>query len=463
MGPFAESEIVGMAAVELAEAVRGRVLDPVQVTAAHVERIRAVDPMVRAFVAVFEQDALAEAAALARRGDLADLPLAGVPVAVKDNLPVRGHPMRSGSAATAEGPRTEDHPVVHLLRSAGAVVLGRTTMPELALWPQTEGAWGATGDPWDLARNAGGSSGGSAAAVAAGMVPLAIGNDALGSIRVPAASCGVIGFKPGQGVLPSEIGVNSWYGTAVNGPLATTVDDVRHALAVLSGGAVGRGNPGVEGLRVGMLERSPFPGTRVSDEARAGMRGVAGALRRAGLDVGPVGPLSLQRFALPMFARWFATAHAEAAVLDRSQLQHRTRRSASVGAWMLRLRMVRDRDPAALRSALAGVFAEHDVLLTPVTATAPPIRQAWHGRSWTANVKFSLDWVGPFVSIWNMAGYPAMVLPAGTWPVGSPNAAQLVAAPGGEDTLLAVASAIEKHQPWPRHAPLSQMAPDRNL
>ena len=454
MGSLAGSEIVGLSAVELAEAVRGRVLDPVRVTEAHVKRIRAVDPVVRAFVEVFEQEALAEAAELGRRGDLADLALAGVPVAVKDNLSVRGHPVRSGCAATASTSSGEDHPVVRLLRSAGAVVLGRTRLSELALWPQTEGAWGVTGDPWDLARNAGGSSGGSAAAVAAGMVPLAIGNDAMGSIRVPAASCGVVGVKPGQGVVPSEIGVNSWYGTAENGPLATTVDDVRVALAVLSGGAVGHADPGVDGVRIGVLDSSPFPGTRVSDEARAGMRSVAGALTNAGLTVRPAGTLSLQRFALPMFARWFATAHAEAAALDRSHLQPRTRRSASVGGWALRLGLVRDQDPAALRRVLAGVFADHDVLLTPVTAAAPPVSQPWQIRSWTVNVRFSLDWVGPFVSIWNMAGYPALVLPAGTWPDGLPHAAQLVAAPGGEETLLALASTIEKHHPWPRHAPL---------
>jgi amidase len=100
------------------------------------------------------------------------------------------------------------------------------------------------------------------------------------------------------------------------------------------------------------------------------------------------------------------------------------------------------------------VFAEHDVLLTPVTAAPAPVLQAWHDRSWTANVRFALEWVGPFVSIWNMAGYPALVLPAGTWPGGLPNAAQLVAPPGGEDALLALASMIEKLQPWPRHAPL---------
>lgn len=318
MGSLAGSEIVGMSAVELAEAIRAQVVDPVQVVAAHVERIRAFDPVVRAFVEVFEQEALAEAAALVQRGDLDALPLAGVPVAVKENVAVRGHRVRSGSAATASSVSAEDHPVVRLLRSAGAVVLGHTRLSELALWPQTEGVWGATVDPWDLARNAGGSSGGSAAAVAAGMVPLAIGNDAMGSIRVPAASCGVVGVKPGQGVLPAEIGVNSWYGTAVNGPIATTVDDARLALVVLSGGAVGSAHPGIEQVRIGVVDSSPFPGTRVAEEACSGMRTVAELLTRAGLTVRPVGSVSLQRFALPMLARWFATAHAEGERLDRS-------------------------------------------------------------------------------------------------------------------------------------------------
>ena len=351
MGSPAESGSVGMSAVELADAIRGRVLDPVQVTAAHLERIRAVDPVVRAFVEVFEQEALAEAAAVARRDDLEALPLAGVPVAIKDNLPMRGHPVRCGSAATDSRPQAEDHPVVRLLRSAGAVVLGQTSLSEFALWPQTEGAWGAAGDPWELRRTAGGSSGGSAAAVAARMVPLAIGNDALGSIRVPAACCGVVGVKPGHGVVPSEIGANSWYDTAVNGPLATTIADVQRALAVLSNGSFGEATPNVEQIRVGVLDRSPFPGTAVTEEARAGMRTVADTLTRAGLTVRPVESLSLQRFSVPMSARWFATAHAETTGLDRSQLQPRTRRSATVGGWTVRLGLVRAKDQTSLRHA----------------------------------------------------------------------------------------------------------------
>ena len=131
------------------------------------------------------------------RPDRPGLALAGVPVAVKDNIAVRGEPMRVGSRASPAGPQACDHPVVARLRAAGAVVVGVTRMPELALWPFTDGAFGMARNPWDVSRTCGGSSGGSAAAVAAALVPLAHGNDALGSIRGPAAACGLVAVKPG--------------------------------------------------------------------------------------------------------------------------------------------------------------------------------------------------------------------------------------------------------------------------
>lgn len=141
-----------------------------------------------------------------------------MPVAVKDNLAVRGEANRNGSAATPDTPAGEDHVTVARLRAVNAVVVGLTNVPELCVFGTTEGVHGTARNPWDLSRTAGGSSGGSAAAVAAGMVPVALGNDGMGSLRIPAANCGLVALKPGHGVVPAGIGHGDWFGMSENGP-----------------------------------------------------------------------------------------------------------------------------------------------------------------------------------------------------------------------------------------------------
>ena len=171
---------VGRTAAEIAADVRADRARAVEVVGEHLDRIGEVGPALGAFQLVRGQAALAEAAAVDARPDRPGLALAGVPVAVKDNIAVTGEPMRVGSRASPAGPQACDHLVVARLRAAGAVVVGVTRMPELALWPFTDGAFGMARNPWDVSRTCGGSSGGSAAAVAAALVPLAHGNDASG-------------------------------------------------------------------------------------------------------------------------------------------------------------------------------------------------------------------------------------------------------------------------------------------
>lgn len=188
-------------AVVVAEQVRSGVSSPMEHVEVALAAIAEREPKIQAFAAVLGDQARAEALALSRRPDLATLPLAGVPVAIKDVIPVAGLPMREGSGATSAEPRAADHPVVARLRAAGAVVVGLTTLPELAVWGTTDAPGHITRNPWNPSRTCGGSSGGAAAAVAAGMVPLAHGTDGLGSIRIPSANCGVFGIKPGRGVV----------------------------------------------------------------------------------------------------------------------------------------------------------------------------------------------------------------------------------------------------------------------
>ena len=221
-------------AVVVAEQVRSGVSSPMEHVEAALAAIEEREPKIQAFVTVLAEQARADALALSRRPDLSTLPLAGVPVAIKDVIPVAGLPMREGSGATSAEPKVSDHPVVARLRAAGAVVVGLTTLPELAVWGTTDAPGHITRNPWNLSLTCGGSSGGAAAAVAAGMVPLAHGTDGLGSIRIPSANCGVFGIKPGRGVVPSELGATSWFGMAENGPIATTVDDAALMLSVLA-------------------------------------------------------------------------------------------------------------------------------------------------------------------------------------------------------------------------------------
>src|SRR5690349_8779222 len=253
---------VGATAKQIARAVRRGDANATQVVADHLEQIAISDPALGAFRVVRGGEAITEAEKVDDQEDLANLPLAGVPVAVKENTPVAGLPTWHGSAA-ARTPEVaeDDHEVVRRLRGAGAVVVGVTRMPEMGLWAISDDETGPVRNPWDLERTPGGSSGGSAAAVAAGLVPLAQGNDGLGSIRIPAACCGLVGLKPGRGVVPSDLGTNDWYGLAENGMLATTVSDAALGFSVLAGrDPVKLVEP--DRLRIGVSTRSPIAGVR---------------------------------------------------------------------------------------------------------------------------------------------------------------------------------------------------------
>ena len=198
-------------------------------------RIAERDPAIGAFQVVRAEAAGRDAAAVDRVVKSGQhLPLAGVPVAVKDNIPVEGEPMRVGSAATEDYPQLANHEVVRRLRAAGAIVVGTTRVPELCVFGATDSVYGITRNPWDLERTPGGSSGGSAAALAAGLVPLAHGNDGMGSIRIPAACTGIVGIKPGGGVVPCDLGETDWYGLSENGAMGTTVADVALMLSVIA-------------------------------------------------------------------------------------------------------------------------------------------------------------------------------------------------------------------------------------
>ncbi|MEV5878929.1 amidase family protein [Streptomyces sp. NPDC052101] len=443
----------GRTAAETAAAVRAKEVTPREVVAECLARIERLDGRIGAFRKVRAEAVLAEADAVAARTDLAQLPLAGVPVAVKDNLAVRGESHRDGSAATPDTPAAEDHPTVARLRAAGAVVVGLTNVPELCVFGTTEGVFGTTRNPWDTSRTAGGSSGGSAAAVAAGLVPVALGNDGMGSLRIPAANCGLVTLKPGLGVVPAGIGNGDWFGMAENGPLATTVEDLRLVLGVLAGGADGPPAQEASPRRIAVALRSPLVGVGVSRPYTTAVREAAGALARAGHQVRraePPYPLSLGVTAL---RHWTAGTAVDAAGLDRARLARRTRVHADLGRRFVR--SVRTSDSRErLRARLTPFFTEHDVLLTPALARRSPAAGPWHERGWLRNVLANTAY-SPFTPPWNLTGWPAMSVPFGALPSGAPCAVQLAGRPGTEAVLLELAEELEKLRPWRRTAPVA--------
>lgn len=455
MTPPPSARVVGLTATEIAARVRSGALDAVDVVQAHLDHIAQLDPRVGAFQRVLADRALAEAARLRARPGFSSLPLAGVPVAVKDNVPVAGEPMRVGTRATPDVPSAEDHPVVRRLRDAGAVIVGLTRVPELCLWPWTDGAFGTARNPWDLRRTAGGSSGGSAAAVAAGMVPIAHGNDGLGSIRIPAAACGLVGIKPGRGLVPSQLGADSWFGMAENGALATTVSDAALLLSVLAGEpALARVEPPARRLRIAIATTAPTPGVRVDREFVRATEGAARALAEAGHDVIGDAPRITPRHVMAIMARWMGGTARDTAMLGEAarSLEKRTRRQAAVGRVVNRLGLVRERDAEHWRAMQGAFFASYDLLLTPSLARTAVKADGWSRRGWLRNVWHAVRFA-PFAGAWNYAGVPALNVPAGRHSDGLPLGVQLVAVPGGEALLLSVARQLETMHPWPRTAP----------
>ncbi|MFF4037514.1 amidase [Streptomyces sp. NPDC001816] len=446
------SSWAGRTAAEIAAAVRAKEVTPREVVAEHLARIERLDGRIGAFRKVRAEAALAEADAVASRADLAELPLAGVPVAVKDNLAVRGESHRDGSAATPDTPAGEDHVTVARLRAAGAVVVGLTNVPELCVFGTTEGVFGIARNPWDTSRNAGGSSGGSAAAVAAGLVPIALGNDGMGSLRIPAANCGLVTLKPGHGVVPAGIGNGDWFGMSENGPLATTVEDVRLMLSVLADAEFVR-REGRTPLRIAVALRSPLAGVSVSKPYTTAVRQAAGVLAKAGHRVRraePPYPLSLS---ITSLQHWTAGTAVDAEGLDPARLARRTRVHAAVGRRFLA--SVRTGDQRErLRARLTPFFTEHDVLLTPTLARRSPKAAPWHKRGWLRNIAANSAY-SPFTPPWNLTGWPAMSIPLGTLPSGAPCAVQLVGRPGTEEDLLMLAEQLESLHPWQRTAPLA--------
>jgi amidase len=445
---------VGHTAKQIARAVRRGDTTATQVVADHLEQIAISEPTLNAFRVIRGGEAIAEAEKVDDQEDLANLPLAGVPVAVKENTAVAGLPTWNGSATARTAVAADDHEVVRRLRGAGAVVVGVTRMPEMGLWATTDGSDGPTRNPWALDRTPGGSSGGSAAAVAAGLVPMAQGNDGLGSLRIPAACCGLVGLKPGRGVVPSDLGIDNWFGLVENGVLTTTVADAVLGFSVLAGRTPAK-LVMPEKLRVGISLRSPVAGIRLDEPNRSAVTTASKLLVEAGHDTVTAEPAYATKLGLVALATWFAAAYreVEAAGMDRGALQPRTRHHARLGKVAWERGWVRQEQRDAWREQSIRFFADNriDLMLTPALAATPPPADGHAGGAWRRNMMTNMRYA-PYAAPWNVAGLPAIVFPIGVRPDGLPLAVQLVGPPDSELRLLAVAGQFEVMNPWQRLA-----------
>jgi amidase len=453
-------------AAEQARLIRAGEVTSREVVEATLTRIDRLDPVLNAYRVVLAERALAEAdQADGRRGAGDERPLLGVPVAIKDDCDVAGESTAWGTAAHA-GPVARDAEAVRRLRAAGAVIIGKTLVPEMTMLPATDTTtFGSTRNPWDLSRTPGGSSGGSAAATAAGLCGVALGSDGAGSIRNPSAWNGLFGIKPTRDRVPLAPHHDAWQGLSVNGPLARNVADAALFLeatveddGVPEGGfaAAAAREPGP--LRIAVSTKAP-PGVlpRLGAEERRAVESTVALLRQLGHDVverDPDYPAAIWPAAFTRVLRGIADDVA-ASMPHAERLERRTRRIAAIGARIPErtVRWARDAEESQ-HAQLARLWDGVDVLLTPAAADGPyeaGVVGRWGAAGFLTRGAERLTWM----PVWNVTGQPGCSVPAGFDDDGLPVGVQFVGRRGDDALLLSLAAQIEAARPWAGRRPPS--------
>lgn len=470
------SKLNFLPAVVMAEQIRERKISPVELVDAHLAQIKKLNPKLNAFVEVEAE----RAHQAARDAEIAVMhgkklgPLHGVPVSIKSCLEVAGLHCEAGTRLRAGFVAAQDAPLVARLRAAGAIVLGVTNTTELLMaWETDNLLYGRTNSPWALERTPGGSSGGEAAAIAAGMSAGGVGSDGGGSIRVPAHFSGICGLKPTPGRIPATghfpVSAGPFALIGVVGPMARTVADLKILFEVLQGPDVGDtcaapvplrwlGDDEVKKLRIGYFEDDGR--TPVTAETRAAVRTAAEALRSAGFQVERFQPEGLEA-ARQLWWKYFVVAGG---MLLRPMFQHReydlspilkqflewsASEPAHTGETLLDAWIQRD----ALRAQFLAQMLQYPILLCPAAAI-PAFR---HGeRSWMIEgktVEYLDAW--SYTEFFNLLGNPAAVVPVSQSSQGLPIGVQIVGRPWEEEQALAVAGVLEKEGGAWRRPPIS--------
>lgn len=462
-------------ALELAEGLRRRELSAVELLDACLAAVDERNPQINAVIWRNDEDARSAAVEADRRlaaGDHA--PFLGVPLPIKDLTPVAGWPVSYGSRGGPPGVSEQSELVVDALRDAGFVLCARTNTPEFGVITVAENSrYGITRNPWDTNRSPGGSSGGAAATVAAGMFPIAHANDGGGSIRIPASYCGLVGLKPSRGRVPRL--AQSWLGAVVEGVVARTVADSATVLDAIAGpdplawyNAPAAARPFAEetaappeALRIGLMAQAPL-GIPTDESCTAAARAAAATLEQLGHTVSEVEVPTISEEMVPSFIMLTQGGLADYDGVDWSAVEphiaHQRRLSSESGAYDYVL-AARNLELLSRRE-VARWGRDFDVLLTPTSAILPPqagaVLEAQHATP--DQPVFDVVASVSFTAFGNVTGLPAASLPLHWTDEGVPVGVQLVAGPWQEGTLIALAAQLERALPWAeRRAPLAQV------
>lgn len=469
--PVTDADLAFTSAREMAAMIASREISATEVATYFLGRVDRLNPALNAFTKVMHDQALRQAAELdakqARGGQLP--PLHGVPVVIKDEDHVEGIVTTYGGAAFST-PASADSAVVARLRAAGAVIRGKTTMPEFGIWAFTESdAHGITRNPWDTRRSTAGSSGGTAAAVAAGLAPIGVGGDGGGSIRLPSSWCGLFGLKPQLGRISAAPNHDLWNNLGVLGCLSRTVADAamfydithgatdgvdKYSAAALETSFAKAAATTPAPLRIAISTRPVNAFATVDGETAAALRALGDQLESLGhfvIEAEPDYPDVTTAFQ-PM---WLASPAQESRRADHPErLEFRTKELA-LYATLFDNPVAIDAARAAADDALARImpfFDRVDVLITPTTPSpAWPAGQLtgmdFHGASLKSVP------VAAWTNIWNVCGNPAAAVPTGFSATGMPLSAQLIGPPNSELRLMSLAAQIEKVRPWAGRRP----------
>jgi amidase len=469
------SDLLLRPASELAELIRSRELGARELVEASLRRIEELEPTINAFTHVAAESALAAADQIGP-GD--PRPFAGVPIAIKDNRPVAGMPLTMCSDIFGDLIARHDAFLVRRLREAGFVIVGKTALPEAGILPTTESRrFGPTRNPWDLDRTPGGSSGGSAAAVAVGMVPVAHGNDGGGSIRIPAACCGLVGLKPSRGRV--SVGPDAGDSFLVaDGVLTRTVAETAQLLDVLAGYETGDATwappphrafadaashaPGRG--RIALALNPPLKGAALDPVCEQAARDAAALVESLGHRVQEITPPWSSSELLPDFSRLFGPLVSLTVWLG-GRLAGREPRPEDVEplTWE-HWQRARHQDAIAFLTAqsrlqsvsrtLVEFLDPYDAVITPALAQRQLATGEVHGRGpdpWDHFRRSGL--FTPYTAICNVIGLPAVSLPLYQGDDGLPTGVQVIGRPAGEAPLLALAAQLEEALPWSQRRP----------
>jgi amidase len=470
-----DSDLMFRPASELASMVRTGEVSSRELVEISLERIEELNPQLNAFVDVDAERALAVADEV-QPGD--ERPFAGVPIAIKNNRPVNGLRLTYGCSLMKDFVADYDHNVTRRLRDAGFVIVGSTTLPEYGILPVSEARlFGPTRNPWDLERTPGGSSGGSAAAVASGMVPVAHGNDGGGSIRIPAACCGLVGLKPSRGRISAapELGDSS---LGIDGVLTRTVADTAAILDVLEGYETGdatwapppsepfvRSAAGAPGrLRIAATTLAPIAEAIVDPMAAQAVTDAAELLRSLGHEVVEVEPPWLLEGLQELFGAVFSNhialsiAYSGAVAGREPAEQDMEPMSWAIYSMIQKLGAVQGMAAAVQLQAhsrrLVSFLAPYDALLTPALAERPlPLGTLDTAAPEPMSTFTRSGLFTPFTPVFNASGQPGISLPLFQGEDGLPLGVQIVGRPAGEAALLALAAQLEEAQPWTHRRP----------